>query len=53
MGIVEEKLWFLQNVKAPEITSFAIGMEKKMYMRHLNREERTVKKTGSITKQRL
>ena len=53
MGIVVEELWFLQNAKAPEITPFAIGIGKRMYMRHINREERIVKKIGGITKQRL
>ena len=54
MGIVkEEELWSLQNVKAPEIMPFAIGMEKRMYARCVNGKKRTMKRTGSITKQRL
>ena len=54
MGIVEEEeLWFLQNMNTPEIMPFAIGIGKRMYARCVNGKERTMKRTGGITKQRL
>ena len=43
----------LQNVNTPEIMSFAIGMGKRMYARCVNGKERTMKRIGGITKQRL